>query len=81
MLSRGRARPGDSLSGGSIKPGIADMGAAFRVEAVETALGEAARRSCNEVVLSGEAGGLLPLALIPLDIDRCTVLVEVEVDG
>lgn len=57
------------------------MGAAFRVEAVETALGEAARRRCSEVVLSGEAGGLLPLALIPLDIDRCTVLVEVEVDG
>lgn len=67
-----------------MNPGIADMGAALRVETVDDTLGEAAGRRCSEVVLSGEAGEastLLPLVLNPLGLDLVSVPAEVEVEA
>lgn len=63
-LGRDRTVPcGLSAPEGGSNAGLADIDAVCRADAVEDALGEAAACRCNEVVLSGEAGARLPLAL------------------
>lgn len=64
-----------------MKPGMADMGATLRGEAGEDVPEDAAATRCNEVVLSGEAGGGPGLALRPLGPDLLNVPVEVDGGG